>query len=207
MMSGPTPTVVKRVAATLGVTSKLKRLKVRGLAAQEGLLLQTMFLVGRLPARKLRHAIYRRMGMQLAPTACIHRGLEVRAAQRVEIGAGSIIGFDAILDGRSGITIGRHVNLSSAAAIWTLQHDHRDSGFRAVGGPVVVGDWAWISFRATVLPGITVGDGAVVAAGAVVTRDVPAYAIVAGVPARIIGHRPSRDLAYDLRPHAVPWFI
>jgi acetyltransferase-like isoleucine patch superfamily enzyme len=147
------------------------------------------------------------MGMQLARTACVHRGLEVRAAHNIEVGDGSIVGFDAILDGRSGITIGRHVNMSSGVAIWTLQHDHRDPGFGAIGGAVVIGDRAWLSFRATVLPGVTIGEAAVVAAGAVVTRDVPAYAIVAGVPARVVGERAPRELSYDLRTSAAPWFV
>ena len=69
-----------------------------------------------------------------------------------------------------------------------------------------IGDWAWLSFRSTILPGVTIGEGAVVAAGAVVTRDVPPYAIVAGIPARVVGERP-RELDYDLNTQAAPWFI
>ena len=56
---------------------------------------------------------------------------------------------------------------------------------------------AWIAYRAIILPGLTVAEGAVVAAGAVVTRDVPAFAIVAGSPARVVGTR-NRDLTYRL---------
>jgi maltose O-acetyltransferase len=64
--------------------------------------------------------------------------------------------------------------------------------------PVVIEDFAWLGSRAMVLPGVTVGKGAVVAAGAVVTRDVPPYAIVGGVPARVIGERErGLDYAFD----------
>jgi acetyltransferase-like isoleucine patch superfamily enzyme len=147
------------------------------------------------------------MGVRLGRGALVHRGLELRAPTRVRIGAGSVIGFDAILDGRKGIEIGRQVNISSSVAIWTLQHDHRDPQFRARGGPVVIGDRAWLSFRCTVLPGVTIGEGAVVAAGAVVTKDVPRYAIVGGVPASVIGERSPRELTYDLTKAAVPWFV
>jgi maltose O-acetyltransferase len=62
---------------------------------------------------------------------------------------------------------------------------------------VVIGDHAWIGYRALVLPGVTIGEGGVVAAGAVVTKDVPPYAIVAGNPARVVGQR-TRDLTYEL---------
>jgi maltose O-acetyltransferase len=72
---------------------------------------------------------------------------------------------------------------------------------------VVVGDHAWLSFRCTVLPGVTIGEGAVVAAGAVVTKDVPRYAIVAGIPARVIGERSPRGLDYDLTLANTPWFV
>jgi len=58
-----------------------------------------------------------------------------------------------------------------------------------VVAPVSIGDFVWIGVNVTVLPGVTIGEGAIVAAGAVVTRDVPALAVVAGVPARVIGQR------------------
>jgi acetyltransferase-like isoleucine patch superfamily enzyme len=207
LMNSPTPKPIKDAAAALGVDAGLKRLKLALRLSRDGALLQLGFWVARFPVRRLRHAAYRRMGMQLPRNARIHRGLELRGAPNVAIGEGSVIGFDAILDGRSGIRIGRHVNVSSGAAIWTLQHDHRDPAFGAYGAPVVIGDRAWISFRATILPGVTVGEGAVVAAGAVVTKDVPAYAIAAGVPARVVGERSPRGLEYDLTMTPSPWFV
>jgi acetyltransferase-like isoleucine patch superfamily enzyme len=72
---------------------------------------------------------------------------------------------------------------------------------------VAIGDRAWLSFRCTVLPGVTIGEGAVVAAGAVVTNDVPSYAIVAGVPAHVTGERTPRDLTYELTGTITPWFV
>jgi len=174
---------------------------------QQGALLQVAFWIGHLPVRRLRHAVYRLMGMRLASTARIHRGLELRYPHNVAVGEGSVVGFDAILDGRNGITIARHVNLSSSVAIWTGEHDIRDPGFGGSGSPVVIGDRAWLSFRVTVLPGVTIGEGAVIAAGAVVTRDVPPYAIAGGVPARVIGHRAADSLTYDLTATPAPWFV
>ena len=53
-------------------------------------------------------------------------------------------------------------------------------------GPVIIGNDVWIGDKATILPGVTIGDGAVIAANAVVTKDVPAYSVVAGNPAKIV---------------------
>jgi maltose O-acetyltransferase len=73
-----------------------------------------------------------------------------------------------------------------------------DPNFGCESAPVVIEDFAWISCRTVVLPGTRIGKGAVVAAGAVVTKDVEPYSIVAGVPAKKIGER-SRDLNYYLK--------
>lgn len=207
MLGRPTPTAIKRAAAALGIDEQLRQCKRATRAADAGARLQAAFWIGRLPVRKLRHACYRRMGLTLGPGAVVHRGLELRAARWVQIGEGTVIGFDVILDGRRGIAIGTNVNVSSEVAIWTLQHDHRDPRFGDSGGPVTIGDRAWLSFRATILPGVSIGEGAVVAAGAVVTRDVPPYAIVAGVPARVVGERSPRELSYELSATPAPWFV
>jgi acetyltransferase-like isoleucine patch superfamily enzyme len=163
-------------------------------------------VIGRLPSGRLRHLLARRvLGMRIAPGAHVYRWREVRAGRNISIGEGTIVGFWATLDGRGGITVGRHVNFSSETALWTVQHDLRDADFEARAGPIVIGDRVWISFRVTILPGVTIGEGAVVAAGAVVTRDVPAYAVVGGVPARVIGQRPA--MAYDLSAQPPLWFV
>jgi maltose O-acetyltransferase len=73
-----------------------------------------------------------------------------------------------------------------------------------VGGPVTIHDHAWISARAIILPCVTIGQGAVVAAGAVVTRDVPEYSIVGGVPAKPIGTRP-KNLDYCPADYVLPF--
>lgn len=81
-----------------------------------------------------------------------------------------------------------------------MQHDPQDPLYQGVGGPVVIEDYAWLSCRTVILPGVTIGKGAVVAAGAVVTKDIEPYSIVGGVPAVEIGVR-TKDLQYELCFH------
>ena len=155
----------------------------------------------------MRTWLARRLGMTIAPTAKVYRWREVRNPKKITIGAGSIVGLWATLDGREGITIGKNVNISSESALWTLQHDHNSPTFATKGGPITIGDRAWISFRATILPGVTIGEGAVVAAGAVVTKDVPPFTIVGGIPAKVIAPR-TDDLTYDWDANKdAAWFI
>ena len=107
----------------------------------------------------------------------------------VVIGKNSIIGNDCFLDGRRGLTIGENVNIGGHVQIFTLEHDPQSSSFGVQGGPVIVEDYVYIASRATILPDVRIGTGAVVAAGAVVSKDVEPYTIVGGVPARPIGNR------------------
>lgn len=88
-----------------------------------------------------------------------------------------------------GVIIGNNVDIAQEVNIWTEQHDYNSPDFVSIEKPVVIEDYAWIASRATILPGVTIGRGAVVACGAVVTKDVPPLCIVAGVPAKQIGIR------------------
>lgn len=95
------------------------------------------------------------------------------------------------LDGRGGLDIGKNVDIAERAVVWSMTHDPQDPEHRAVRKKSTLSDYCWIGSDSIVLAGINVGRGAVVAAGAVVTKDVPPLAIVGGNPARIIGMRNS----------------
>jgi acetyltransferase-like isoleucine patch superfamily enzyme len=160
---------------------------------------------GNIPSRRLRHFLYKnffRLGLH--PTSTIYHGCEIRCPSSISIDRNSAIGDSCILDGRMGITIGKSVNLSSGVWIWTLQHDPHDPYFGCKGGKVTIHDYAWISCRSVILPGVTIGRGSVIAAGAVVTKDVPPFTIVGGVPAKVIGHRRS-DLDYAINVNTHFW--
>jgi maltose O-acetyltransferase len=101
-----------------------------------------------------------------------------------------VINFGCLFDGRKyQIRTGSNVSIGPEATILTLGHDPRSATFEDRGGDVVIGDRVWIGYRAIVLPGVTIGEGAVVGAGSVVTKNVEPYAIMAGNPARKIGER------------------
>lgn len=160
--------------------------------------------VGRLPFHRLREALYRALlRIELAPGATIHLGARFTTRGGVTIGVGTTIDQDAVLDGRGGLTIGRHVVTGTQVCLLTADHDPQSPTFAGRVAPVTIGDRAWLGTRAMVLPGVTVGEGAVVAAGAVVTRDVAPFTIVGGVPARPIGER-TRDLTYELDGYRRP---
>lgn len=153
--------------------------------------------VGHVPGLHLRLNLYRMLGMQIARGARIAAGCWVLGGPgRIRIGAGAVINRGVVLDGRFPLTIGQNASISIQTMILTLEHDLAAPDFRAVGAPVVIGDRVFIGARAIILPGVTIGEGAAVAAGAVVTADVEPYAIVAGVPAKVIGSRP-RNLTYS----------
>lgn len=183
------------------------RLRTEARLAASGALWLISSVIGRVPSRTVRHVLYRHvLRLDLARTAKVHKRLEVIHAHKVRIGHGSIIGPDVLLDGRRGIEIGANVNFGGEVAVFTLQHDIRSATFGVKGGAVKIGDRAWLSFRTTILPGNTIGEGAVVVAGAVVTKNVAPYTIVAGVPATPIGKRPE-DLTYDFADARAPWFV
>ncbi len=118
--------------------------------------------------------------------------------RKVSLGRRNVINFGCLFDGRRfHIKTGDDVSIGPEVAILTLGHDPQSPEFADRGGDVIIGHRVWIGYRAIIMPGISLGDGAVVAAGAVVTKDVEPFAIVAGVPARKIGDR-ERNLSYRL---------
>lgn len=160
-------------------------------------------VLNRVPSYAFRRWAYRRLlGYRLARRATIQMGCRVYCRGGLRIGRDTMINRGCVLDSRGGLRIGERVNLSPEVQIYTADHDAQSPSFAERRSPVQIEDYAWISTRATILPGVTIGRGAVVAAGAVVTQDVPPYAIVGGVPARIIGER-TRDLSYS--PIWTPW--
>lgn len=157
-------------------------------------------LASRIPWRTPRMHAYQAFGVRFEDiaTTTIMLGTEVFKPSTVSIGPHTIIGRRCLLDSRgSPITIGRNVNISSQAILVCGKHDVQSPTFESGFAPIVVHDYAWVSLRSIVLGGVTIGEGAIVAAGAVVTKDVEPFAIVGGSPACKLGER-THDLRYEL---------
>jgi maltose O-acetyltransferase len=155
-------------------------------------------LVGHLPVRTIRR-IYLKLWLgNFGTKTGIQMGCRFLNGRKVHFGDRNVINFGCLLDGRKfQIRTGSDVSIGPEASILTLGHDPQSSEFVDRGGDVIIGNHVWIGYRAIILPGITIGDGAVVGAGAVVSKDVKPYTIVAGNPARTIGDR-NRELNYRL---------
>ena len=111
------------------------------------------------------------------------------------LGAFSSIGVDCELNGFGGITIGDYVMMGPETVIYTENHSTKrtdipmqQQGYEAPK-PVVIEDDVWIGRRVIILPGVTIGKGSVIGAGAVVSKDIPPYSVAVGVPARVVKSR------------------
>lgn len=180
-------------------------------------------LTGLIPSHTIRLFLYRHVyRIKIGKDSSIHWLARFNEPAGIEIGHNTIIGNDAFLDGRlkrkwdghesklaryaknffspseRPLKIGNNVSIAGEVRIYTMEHDVDDPNFAETGAPVTIEDYAVIGTRVTILPGVTVGKGAVVASGAVVTKDVPPYTVVGGVPAKYIKDR-SKNLTYTLK--------
>lgn len=154
--------------------------------------------VGHIPSHSLRRFFYRLSGVKIGRGSSVHMWANFFNPRGVTIGEDSIIGDHCFLDGRGSLKIGNHVDIASQVLIYNSEHDIEDEGFKAIISPVEIDDYVFIGPRAIVLPGVKIGRGAVVGAGAVVTKDVLPFKVVGGVPAREIKERKLKDLHYRL---------
>ena len=164
-----------------------------------------LIITSHLPTNYLRILIYKNaFRMDIEKDVFIDQDCFIHGPSRITLARGTKVNRGVVLDGRFPIRIGENVSISIYSIILTLEHDLSDPEFKSRGGPVEIGKRVFIGARAVILPGVKIGEGAAVAAGAVVTMDVEPYTIVGGVPARPIGRRP-QNLDYDLYQIAKEW--
>ena len=163
----------------------------------------TNHIIAHIPSYTIRHAWYRHvLGWHIGPNISIFMGQYVqmgrvrRSQQKVSIGENTIINWDCMLYTTGGLVIGENVSISAGVWLITGTHDMNHPQFIDTYKPIVIGDYAWIGMRATILGGVTIGEGAVVMAGAVVTHDVPPFAVVGGIPAKVIRQRELQQLTF-----------
>jgi maltose O-acetyltransferase len=155
--------------------------------------------------RKLRYWSSRKLFLRCGSHVNIERGAYIGCGRGISIGDYSGIGINAWIGG--GTTIGSHVMMGPDVMIFSRNHQSSrlDIPMSEQGvthdNPVTIGDDVWIGARSILLPGIQVGRGSIVGAGAVVVKDVPPYAVVVGNPARVVRYRsPGQPLGSSREP-------
>lgn len=187
--------VGKPVTAANFLPKVINRLKTIGLEFW----LFVLKIVGLIPIHSLRTIFYLISGVKMPLFgSVIHLGASFFEPNGITIGRNTVIGYRSFLDGRGKLKIGNHVDIASEVMIYTNEHDVGSEDFSNSFAPVTVGDYVFIGPRSIILPGVTIGKGAVVAAGAIVTKNIPEGEIWGGVPAQKIKDRPLKSYHYRL---------
>ena len=184
----------KKLATKEIVKKAINRLRAIGLDLE----LMILRWVGYIPSHIIRLFAYQLAGIKIGYGSRIHMGVNFFNPCGVTVGNDTIIGNHCFLDGRESLKIGNHTDIASQVLIYNSEHNIYSPSFEATEEPVTIADYVFIGARAIILPGVKIGKGAVVAAGAVVTKDVPPMIIVGGVPAKKIGERKIKELSYRL---------
>jgi acetyltransferase-like isoleucine patch superfamily enzyme len=158
-------------------------------------------VIAKIPFYSIRHFYYKRiMKIKIGKGSSIHLNNFIFHGKLI-IGEKTTINRNCFLDARGSIFIGNNVSISPNVHLITADHDINSADFKYRQKKIQISDFVFIGSRATVLPGVTIGKGAVICAGAVVTKDIYDYDIVAGIPAKKIGIRTDK-LNYDCS-----WFM
>ncbi|HYP91159.1 MAG TPA: acyltransferase [Polyangiaceae bacterium] len=163
------------------------------------------YLAETLPSSALfrtRTAMFRAAGVKIGAHSLIQGKMRLTGrgnpCELLTIGDGTLVTGGLHVDLGAPVRIGNMVRIGHDVSLLTINHAVGPSYLRAgtsFFAEIVIEDGAWLASRCTVLPGVTIGAGAIVAAGSVVTRNVPPQTLVAGVPARVV-----RELAEDAEP-------
>lgn len=124
---------------------------------------------------------------------CFQSGVEVLSPEQLHLRGSVHVGAGTVLHAAGGIELGAGVVISYHCVLWTINHDYNGDclpfGLARLRRPIVLGDYVWLGRNVLVAPGSQIGEGAIVAMGAVVSGQVPPLAIVAGNPARVVRFR------------------
>lgn len=155
------------------------------------------YFIAHIPCLFFRMVLLRMGGVKVGSKSVLDMGWHVMGHQQLNIGSHVHINRNCMLDARGGIIIGNNVSISHNVSFCSGSHDYNTSDFKYVKGEIIVGDNVWIGLNATILKNVHINEGAIIAAGSVVTKNVPSYEIWAGVPAKKIGERNRCDILYD----------
>lgn len=185
-LAAPTPSSDPYLGASTSLGSRVGR----GLWGLVGSLL---FRPSPRPAHAWRALLLRLFGARLGPHCHIYPGARIWAPWNLVCEDAVCIADEAIVYNPALITLRSHSVVSQQAYLCGASHDIDDPAFPMRSQPIEVGRYAWVAARATVCPGVRLGDGAVLGAGAVATRHLQPWGVYAGVPARLLRQRRRPD--------------
>jgi acetyltransferase-like isoleucine patch superfamily enzyme len=172
------------------------------MTSSKSVLLQLKFIIvfilnksGGFVPLPLRKYYYKLFAIKIGRGSVIHRGIFFFHIGNIEIGNNSTVNFNCYLDNRRRIIIGNNVGIAHNCKIYTLGHNLDDPFFETKGGMVIIEDNAFIFSNALIMPNVTIGEGAIVLSGSVVTKSVDSYTIVGGNPAQFVKKR-IKDIRY-----------
>lgn len=145
--------------------------------------------------------LLRIFGAKIGTYSSVKNTVRIWQPWNLEIGDWTVVSEDCEIYNVDKVRIGSRVDISAGAYICTAGHDIESPIMELTYAPVTIGNDVWIAARAIVLPNVRIGDGAVVAAGAVVTQDVGSWTVVGGNPARILKKRILRQIEIDSKEH------
>ena len=155
----------------------------------------TNHIISHIPCWFIRKSYIKMLGGVVNKKSRIDMNCTILEPNQLKIGTNTHINRKCLIDARGGIKIKNKVSISFNVSLITGSHDCQSPDFEFVRQPILIEDYAWVGANAIILGGITIGKGAVIAAGSVVPKDVEPYSIVGGIPAKKIGER-TKDLVY-----------
>jgi putative colanic acid biosynthesis acetyltransferase WcaF len=145
------------------------------------------------PFHSWRAFLLRGFGAKLGPNCHFYPRSRVWAPWNLECADGVTLGDEAEIYNPSLVTMGSHAIVSQQAYICGATHDYNDPAFPLISFPMSLGAYSWVCARASVSPGVNVGEGAVLGLGSVATRDLEPWTVYAGVPAQRVKQRVGRE--------------
>ena len=145
--------------------------------------------VSKFPSHFVRYLYIKIMNKTITPTTTIMMNVRFKGIRGIQFYKNQVINSYSMIDGRGGVTIGENFDIAERVVIWSMSHDVRNTKHSTVKSKTEIGDYVWIGADSIILSGVKIGEGAVIGAGSVVTKDVSNLDIVAGNPAKKIGQR------------------
>lgn len=154
------------------------------------------YIIAFCPFLFIRKIYMKIFGVHLGKRSIIDMGYFILSPNKLHIGNHCHINHQCMLDARGKIVIGNNVSISHYVKLISAGHNYNSINFDYVEAPIIISDNVWIGINATILKGVTINEGAVIAAGAIVTKDCEPYGVYAGIPAKKIASR-NPNYKYD----------